>query len=188
MNNKKKDIFCLEGDWNDNLKHKSSILPALELLELNNRITSIYKTCGSYEEFEVRLNQIVSTPKKYKSFEIIYLAFHGSKNKIFIGNEAYSLEEIATTFKGKLNDKIIHFGSCKTLSINKKQADKFLEVTGAKAISGYGKNVAFISSTVVDILFFEMCQKFERLHSIRENMHNHYGDLCSALDFKFYYS
>ena len=33
-NLKKSNIFCLEGDWNENLKHKSSILPALELLEL----------------------------------------------------------------------------------------------------------------------------------------------------------
>lgn len=186
MSHNKKNIFCLEGDWNDNLKHKSSILPALELLELNNGIQSIYKTCGSYGEFEVRLNQILADKRKYNSFEIIYLAFHGSKNKIFIGDEAYSLEEIAETFEGRLEGKIIHFGSCKTLSIDEDQAKYFLEVTGAKAISGYGKNVDFISSTVVDILFFEMCQKYERMHYIKENMNKHYRELCSDLDFKFY--
>jgi len=42
-----KNIFFLEGDWNDNLKHKSSILPALELLELINKNISNYKHCLS---------------------------------------------------------------------------------------------------------------------------------------------
>lgn len=28
----KGNIVCLEGDWNDNLKHRSSILTALELI------------------------------------------------------------------------------------------------------------------------------------------------------------
>lgn len=186
MSNSKKNIFCLEGDWNDNLKHKSSILPALELLELNLGIETIYKTCASFEEFEVRLNQILADKRKYNSFEIIYLAFHGRKNHIIIGKGEYSLEEIAKTFEGKLDGKMIHFGSCKTLSIDDEQANYFLEITGAKAISGYGKNVDFISSTVVDILFFEMCQKFERMHYIEGNMNKHYDTLCSALDFKFY--
>ena len=186
MSNNKKNIFCLEGDWKDNLKHKSSILPALELLELNNGIQSIYKTCGSYGEFEVRLNQILADKRKYNSFEIIYLAFHGRKNHIIIGEVDYSLEEIAKTFEGRLDVKMIHFGSCKTLSIDKEQAKYFLEVTGAKAISGYGKNVDFISSTVVDILFFEICQKYEHMHYINENMNKHYRELCSDLDFKFY--
>jgi hypothetical protein len=114
------------------------------------------------------------------------LAFHGIKNQIFIGDEAYSLEKIAATFEGRLEDKMIHFGSCKTLSIDEDQAKYFLEVTGAKAISGYGKNVDFISSTVVDILFFEVCQKYERIHYIKQNMNKHYSELCSDLDFKFY--
>jgi hypothetical protein len=187
MKKNPKNIFCLEGDWNNNLKHKSSILPALQLLELNIGIETIYKTCASFEEFEVRLNQILADKRKYNSFEIIYLAFHGRKNHIIIGEGEYSLEDIAKTFEGRLDNKMIHFGSCKTLSIDKEQANYFLEITGAKAISGYGKNVDFISSTVVDILFFEMCQKFERVHYIKENMNNLYGDLCSALDFKFYY-
>lgn len=48
------NILCLECDWNDNLKHKSSILPALTLLELNIGIKNIYKTCASIAEFEKR--------------------------------------------------------------------------------------------------------------------------------------
>ena len=92
MKKHRKNIFCLEGDWNDNLKHKSSILPALQLLEINNGIQSIYKTCASFEEFEVRLNQILADKRKYNPFEIIYLAFHGRKNHIIIGEGEYSLE------------------------------------------------------------------------------------------------
>lgn len=187
MKKNSKNIFCLEGDWNENLKLKSSILPALELLEINNDINAIYKTCSTYEEFENRINQIINDKRKYKSYEIIYLAFHGRKNKIIIGDYDYSLEDIATTFEGKLEDKIIHFGSCKTLAIIEDVATDFLKKTGAKAISGYGKNVSFISSTVVDVLFFEMCQKYDRITTIKENMYQHYRELCNALAFKIYY-
>ena len=66
--NFKKNIFCLEGDWNDNLKHKSSILPALELLELNHGMATIYKTCSTFEEFINRMNQILRDQRKYSSF------------------------------------------------------------------------------------------------------------------------
>lgn len=184
---KKSNIFCLEGDWNDNLKHKSSILPALELLELNNSIKTIYRTCSTFEEFVTRVKTVTGNNNIYRGYDILYFAFHGRKNKIIIGQNDFTLEQIGDAFKGKLKDKIVHFGSCKTLAIDKKQAEIFLENTGAIAISGYGKNVDFISSTVVDVLYFEMCQKYVDLGAIEENMKNHYGDLCEKLNFKINY-
>ena len=59
-----KHIFCLEGDWNDNLKQKSSILPALELLQLNAAIESIYNTCSTKGEFYHRIDQILNYKTK----------------------------------------------------------------------------------------------------------------------------
>lgn len=181
-----RNIFCLEGDWNENLKHRSSILPALELLELNNDIQTIYKTCASYEEFKTRIEQILSDDRKYKYFEIIYLAFHGSKSNLYMGKERVSLKKIAESFENKLQGKIIHIGSCKTLS-DEREAYCFLNKTGAKAIAGYSKNVDFISSTVTDILFFDLCQNYERMHTIKTNMAKKYGDLGQALGFEIYY-
>lgn len=130
-------------------------------MELNNGIKTIYKTCGSIEEFELRINQITRDNRKYKSFEIIYLAFLGSKNNIIFGETEYSLNEIDLLLESKLNDKIIHFGNCKTL-LYEKQARDFLKITCAKAISGYIKIIDFIESTALDILYFNPCQEYQK--------------------------
>lgn len=183
-----KHIFCLEGDWNENLKQKSSILPALELLKLNANIDSIYKTCGSKTEFYTRLDQILSNKTKYGKYQIIYLAFHGFHSGIQISpNEEITLEELATQFEGRLEGKILHFGSCSTLKTNEDSIYDFLEKTNALAISGYQKDIDFISSTVVDVLFFELCQNFKLTKAIEDNMEKLYGELCNQLQFKIYH-
>jgi hypothetical protein len=184
---KKSNIFCLEGEWNDNLKHKSSILPALELLELNNGIKTIYRTFATKEEFNQRVSTVLINKPINRGFDIIYLAFHGSTNKIHLEDDSYTLETLAEKFENKLEHKIIHFGSCKTLSISKERAQFFLDKTKALAISGYQSNIKFISSTVVDVLYFEICQHFKDIKAIESNMENYCGDLVNALKFKIYY-
>ena len=67
------------------------------------------------------------------------------------------------------------------------KAKEFLQKTGALAISGYAKNIDFISSTVFDVLYFEMCQNYVELEAIEINMLKNYEELCQALDFKMYY-
>lgn len=182
----KSNIFCLEGDWDNNLKNKSSILPALELLEINNGIQSIYRTCSTYEEFKNRLNILFSDERIYKSYDIIYLAFHGKTNKIFIGESEITLDVIANDFKGKFKNKIIHFGSCKTLSIDEEKAQKLIKETNALAISGYQSNVKFISSTVFDVLFFEVCQKYIDLKSLEEFLEKEFSQIIRSLKFKLH--
>lgn len=183
-----KHIFCLEGDWNDNLKNKSSILPALELLQINAGIESIYKTCSSKSEFFTRIEQLLSNKNKYSKYQIIYLAFHGFKGGIYLSNEnQITLAELAKEFDGRLENKMIHFGSCSTLNIHEDEIDLFLKQTGALCISGYQNDIDFISSTVVDILFFELCQNFKQIKAIENNMHKYYGALCEQLQFEIYF-
>ena len=182
-----KNIFCLEGDWNENLKHKSSILPALELLQINANINSVYKTCATKEEFYVRIDQLLRNKTKYGTYQIIYLAFHGFRGGIQISpDETITLEELAVEFEGKLGSKIIHFGTCSTLKAHEDSIYSFLDKTNALAISGYQRNVEFISSTVVDVLYFEMCQRYKTIAGIERNMKKHYRQLCEDLEFKIF--
>jgi hypothetical protein len=182
-----KNIFCLEGDWETDLRKKSSVQSALLLLEANLEIDTIYKTCSTYEEFCKRIFTSTSDKRIYGKYSIIYLAFHGRKNKIQIGDDHYTLDQIGSQFENMLHDKILHFGSCKTLFIEEIKAKEFLQKTGALAISGYAKNIDFISSTVFDVLYFEMCQNYVELEAIEINMLKNYEELCQALDFKMYY-
>ena len=160
---------------------------ALLLLEANLEIDTIYKTCSTYEEFCKRIFTLTSDKRIYGKYSIIYLAFHGRKNKIQIGDDHYTLDQIGSQFENMLHDKILHFGSCKTLFIEEIKAKEFLQKTGALAISGYAKNINVISSTVLDVLYFEMCQNYVELEAIEINMLKNYEELCQALDFKMYY-
>jgi hypothetical protein len=182
----KKYIFCLEGDWNNDLRNKSSVQNALNLLEVNNNIDTIYKTCNTYTEFKTRLIQLCKAPKRYEKYSIIYLAFHGVENGLVINGDIIPLEKIAQDFEGKFKNKIIHFGSCSTIDIDEQDLEFFLNKTNALAVSGYKEDIDFISSTVFDILYFEMCQSYKNIFAINRNMFKNYKNLCDKLGFKIY--
>ncbi len=182
----KKNIFCLEGDWETDLRNKFSIQSALHFLDVNLGIHSIYKTCGTYIEFETRVKQLCKAPKRYKDYSIFYFAFHGEESGIHINGDLITLDEIMENFEGKFTNRIVHFGSCKTL-LDKKNAMQFLKKTGAKAVSGFSKNVDFIPATAFDILYFEKAQNYIRMKALKDNIFKKYKGFCNDLGFQFYH-
>jgi hypothetical protein len=153
----KKRIFCIEGDWENDLRKKSSIKGILDFLENVNKVEYIHRNCNTKAEFISRLNQF----KKYKSYNILYLAFHGSSNELYLNeNESISLDEIEELLKEKLTDKIIYFGSCETLRINEKRLKEFVKITNANCLVGFTKKVDFIEGTALDLLFFDKAQYY----------------------------
>lgn len=178
----------MEGDWDDSLRNSRSILPALHLLEQNVGVEYIHRTCGTIEEFNFRIQEYLSKAhNSYKGFEILYFAFHGEKGVINLGEATLSLEEIAKKLEGKMKGKIVHFGSCKSIVVNDEELDYFIKTTNAKVVSGYTKNIDFISSTAMDILYFEMCQQKARARTIKTHLKEKYGSLMKQLEFVMYY-
>ncbi len=153
---KRKNIFCIEGDWETDLRKSKSVLGVLEFLKSISKIDFIHRNCSTKIEFINRLEQF----KKYSSYSILYLAFHGSSNTIHLGDETINLNEIQEILKDKLENKIIYFGSCQTLKTSNINLSKFIEVTKARCLVGFAKDVDFIEGTVLDLLFFDMAQKY----------------------------
>ncbi|MCX7550279.1 DUF6642 family protein [Xanthomarina sp. F2636L] len=182
-----RDIFCLEGDWDENLRNSGTIAPALNLLEKNCGIEVLHKTCSTKKEFKSRIQHIVNgNQKSYSRFQIIYLAFHGIDNEIDLGVESISLSKLSKYFSEDFSNRIIHFGSCKTIS-SKENVEELLRNTEALAVTGYSKDIDFIPSTVMDILFFEECQNWKRIETIEKKMKSKYGQLMNDLGFEIYY-
>ena len=113
----------------------------------------IYRKCNTKDELLEYLRQF--TFKRYQNYTILYLAFHGRKNRIFTGKEYTTLKEIADVLGGKLDNKIIHFGSCLTLGVDELKINDFIEKTKCKFISGYKQNVDYIASTAFELLYFD---------------------------------
>lgn len=124
---------------------------------------------------------------KYKSFSIVYLAFHGEKNEIILGSKKHilTLDEIAEGANGVLEDKIVHFGTCSTLRVKEEDLIEFKRKTGARIISGYTKEVEFIDSSIFDIAYFSWLFEYEKKGYVGDRMEKYYPGLYERLGFVF---
>lgn len=154
-----KNVFCLEGLWDDNLKLNSTIEPVLQLLTNQQIIKYIHKDCATRQELEFYLDKW--SKKKYADYPILYLAFHGEANILQLQGTNISLDELAELLQNKCESRIIIFGSCSTLNIDKRYIKKFLKITGALAVCGYKTDIDWVKSTVNDLLLIEAFQNNE---------------------------
>jgi len=174
----KKKIFCIEGDWENDLRKKSSIVGILDLLHKVNNVEYIQdRNCSTKQEFISRLNQFKES--KYKTYNILYLAFHGSSSTIHLGSETIDLDEIQEILQDSLQGKIIYFGSCKTLKIKKEKINEFVDITKANCLVGYTKDIDFIEGTALDLLFFAKAQQYFRPKNLTKNFKNSLSSLIS---------
>jgi len=180
-------IFCLEAVADVETAVPTAVVQNLEQLASDRGITSIYKTCDTIEGLEESLNALRYEDHNFKNYEIIYLVMEGEKNNICLNDYYYSLEEIAELFEGKLTGKILHFANTKELDLSEEEAQYFLDVTGARAVSGYGATFHKVSSTAIDHAFFRLCQKKEDLVEIVKALYKKHDALCQLLDFRLYY-
>lgn len=180
-------IFCLEAVPDIETDSITIVVKNLEQLAINEGITSIYKTCDTIEGLEESLSTLLYDDHNFKDYEIIYLVMPGDANTICLNDYYYSLEEIAELFEGKMKGKIVHFSNAKILDLTLDEAQYFLDITGARAVSGYGEQADNITSITLDKAFFCICQQQDDLVEIVEELHQKQYALCKLLDFKMYY-
>ena len=181
-------IFCLEAIPDLSEAGTTEVLKILEDIALNQNIASIYKACDTIEGLEDSLNNLLYDDHNFKDYEIIYLVMPGEPNNILINDYYYSIEEIAELFEGKMRGKVIHFANKKILDLTDEESQYFLDITGARAISGYGTDRVDISSAnTIDRVFFELYQENDDFKEVVELMFQKHYNLCKLLDFRLYY-
>jgi len=183
-----KFIFCLEGVPDIEIQITTNVVKCLEELAINQGIASIHKTCDTIEGLEESLNILLYEDHNFKDYEIIYLAMPGQENNICLHDYYYSLQEIAELFEGKMKGKVIHFANLKILDLTNDEAQYFLDITGARAISGYGSSYNKIAScSTIDKAFFSLYQDNDDLAEVVEELFQKHYNLCKLLDFRLYY-
>jgi len=180
-------IFCLEAVSDIEKVTVTDIQHQLERLALNYEIASIYKACDTIEGVEESLSALLYDDHNFTNYEIIYLVMEGEDNTICIYDYYYSLDEIAELFEGKMKGKIIHFANTKTLELTNDEAQFFLDVTAAKAISGYGAKYTNLKSYNLDLGLFKLFQDNENIDEVVETLFEKNYALCKVLDFRLYY-
>ena len=180
-------IYCLEGVDDIETDQVTEAQENLEHLAMKYGIASIYKTCDTIEGLEDSLNALVLDDHNFKDYEIIYLVMIGEANSICLNDYYYSLQEIAELFEGRLKGKILHFSNAKILDLDEEEAQYFLDITNAKAVSGYGNAFDGISSSMLDKAFFNLFKEDDDMFAVVEELHQRYYDVCKVLDFRLYY-
>lgn len=179
-------LFCLESIEDSDSFQGSDLFPMLEQLTLQFGITNIYQNCDSIENFESSIENLLYHDSQFRDYEVIYLSFKGRNNTIEIGNYLYSFEEIAEMFQGRLQDKILHFSNLMYLDLDEETAQYFLDVTGAKAISGYAANVPIVS-TKLDYYYFSTYATYDDIFELVEELFDKYPVLYQSTGFRMYY-
>ena len=182
-------IYCLEGVDDIETDKVTEAQENLEQLAMNYGIASIYKTCDTIEGLEDSLNALVLDDHNFKDYEIIYLVMTGEANSICLHDYYYSLQEIAEIFEGRLKGKILHFSNAKILDLDEEESQYFLDITGAKAVSGYGygNKCNGISSSNLDKAFFNLFKEDDNMFDVVEELHQRHYNACKLLDFRLYY-
>ncbi len=180
-------IYCLEGVHEIETDKVTEAQKNLEQLAMKYGIASIYKTCDTIEGLEDSLNALILDDHNFKDYEIIYLVITGESNSICLNDYYYSLQEIAEIFEERLKGKILHFSNAKILDLDEEEAQYFLDITGAKGVSGYGNEFNGISSSNLDIAFFNLFKEDDNMLDVVEELHQRHYNICKLLDFRLYY-
>jgi hypothetical protein len=181
-------IYCLEVVPDAETNESTEVVKILEDIALHQNITSIYKACDTMEGLEESLSYLLYDDHNFKDYEIIYLVLPGEANNVLINNYFYSMEEIAELFEGKLDGKVIHFANKKILDLSDEESQYFLDVTGARAISGYEfPSQSMSSAFTIDRVFFSLFSDNDDLKEVVRHMYYKYNKLCSLLGFRLYY-
>ena len=148
-------IFCLEGEWNQDLTKRDSVEPVLELLERLEIAKYIHRDVATRDELDYYLAEWAGDRRRYRSFRVLYLAFHGEPGMIDLGRDTIDLDTLAEPLAGRCGGRIIHFSSCLSLAAGDAELKRFAGTTGAIAVTGYEKEVGWLDSAAFEVLLLE---------------------------------
>lgn len=187
-------VFCLEGDWWKDLNQSLSVRPILELLNQapSQSIDFIHRDVGTLEELDYYCKKWAQS--RMKKYDILYLAFHGSKEGgVHVGDQrrrtkTVTLETLAGFLGPKLKGRIVHFGSCGTLAVERRRIQKFLRDTGALAVTGYKDSIEWMYSAAFEVLLFDTFTRYpfnrRGLARVERELRENHQFMCRKLDFR----
>jgi hypothetical protein len=177
----RKNIYCLESLWNDDVEIKLSVLPALELASRLNDISYLHLTCNTIPELAHNLRRL----RKRRAYGILYFAFHGQRGRILLDDKSrVRLDELAEMMGNRFQNWSVHFGSCSVLKARDKDLQEFVEQTGVGLLTGYGKVMEWGESTALDILFFCLLQRYKNTKHFLNFFEKTYPDLIQVTGFR----
>lgn len=180
-------IFCLEGEWDPDLRRRDSVEPALELLDRLEIAKYIHRDVATRAELEYYLRgttylaEWAGNRRRYASFRLLYLAFHGESGVVRLGRDTIDLKDLATLLSDRCNGRMIHFASCLSLAAQDAELKKFAKTTGATAITGYEKEVDWLDSAAFEVLLLDRPLRSKQAAAPFRQLHETHGTCATEL-------
>ncbi|GMV08043.1 MAG: hypothetical protein AMXMBFR53_43180 [Gemmatimonadota bacterium] len=193
MRRKPHGIFCLEADWWSDFNRSSTVQPVLTLLSqgVRTEVPHVHRDVGTREELAMYLARWAQ--RGNARYSILYLAFHGEPGCIRLGDRRrkasiITLDELAEMLGDGLSRRLVHFGSCETLAVDRRKIRRFLDHTGLVAASGFKTPVDWLDSAVFEVLLFEVMLRYtftiQGARAIRAEMRREHPAMCRRHDFR----
>jgi hypothetical protein len=154
-------LICLESSWDERVFKNMSVKGFFDSLrplvrpslQVEHRFIESSKHLLHYLR---RPDGVLWVDPSAWDVPIFYLAFHGSPGSVQSVLERIGPDELCEAFAGYgAYPNLIYFGSCSVLegAKGRKFAGDLLRASGSRAVIGYKKDVNWMDSMVLDLLF-----------------------------------
>jgi hypothetical protein len=144
-------IFCLEGEWSNDLGDRTSVEPQLTMLHNMGYCSGvIHRNVAGRDDLRFYTQRWLQ--KKYVRYSLGYFAFHGDQGCIRLGRDDLTLAELSEVLGRRAEGRIIYFGSCGTLAAPDHELQGFCRSTGIRAIVGYTRWVDWLETAAFDFI------------------------------------
>lgn len=177
-------LLCLEGEWDeDNPTSRMSVEPTLRLLEKANYFDVVHRDVCTEQEFWRHLDRW-AYHKAFKDYKTLYLGFHGSPHRFYIGELPIGLEQLSQRLEGQCADSLIYFASCGVLGADESTLKTFCKQTGAKAVMGYTEEVDWLESAAFELINLGTIANTASAKIAYKAVMKGYGELATRLGFR----
>ena len=186
-------IFTFEGDWEPDLKDKSSIRPNLETLRDAYGIKFIHRQIGTPGELRYYVEKwLKKGTGNYHHYWVGHFALHGSPGKIWPGagegKVGVSFSKLQGWINGGAKGRVIFFDSCSTIDISDKKIQTFLDSTKARAVVGFTKEVDWLESAAFELLVLDALAYFNSPKDAEAHLKKKYGNFVEDLGLTFHHA
>jgi len=176
----KRGVFCIEGEWNSNLRDRGSVQPLVEFLAAaDSQLPPIFRRAATEDE----LMYFIKKWRQYKRYTIGYFPFHGEKGALKLGRKTVALDDFGAWLEGACKGRDILISSCRTFDISQSAIAEFRRRTQARSVAGYRKSPDWIESAALDVMVMTNLSYFDSPSRTYQWVRKYCGKLADRYGF-----
>ena len=178
-------LFAFEGNWESDLSDRASITTLLQTLQEWTDMKCIRRDIGTEGELEYYINRWLDD--EHASYQVGYFGFHGTAGNLWLDDRRVRLNDLEEMIDGRASGRVIHFSSCSVMRAGPDRLDKFRKRAGARAVTGYRKDVYSIEAFAFELLLLQALSTYRRISAPDNYVWTHAGGLYESLGFDYRY-